>query len=61
MIRQRIFHNLDLDRVHIGRPAADAILNEAELRGASRVVIVVSRSIVENTPTISFHLRHASV
>lgn len=53
MIRQRIFHNLDLARVHIGRPAADAVLNEAELHAASRVVIVASRSIVENTPIIS--------
>tara|TARA_R110002110_G_scaffold70800_1_gene189498 strand:- start:28065 stop:29231 length:1167 start_codon:yes stop_codon:yes gene_type:complete len=53
MIRQRTFHNLDLDRVHIGRPAAEAVLNEAELRGASRVVIVASRSIVDKTPAVS--------
>jgi maleylacetate reductase len=52
MTRGRVFHNLDLDRVHIGRPAAEAVLEEAETRGAKRVVVVTPQVIVDNTPVV---------
>lgn len=53
MIRPRTFHNLDLDRVHIGIPAHEAVMLEAEARGASRVVVVTPQVIFDNTPIIA--------
>lgn len=52
MIRPRTFHNLDLDRVHIGIPAHEAVLLETEARNASRVVVVVPQIIVDLTPIV---------
>lgn len=52
MIRPRTFHNLDLDRVHVGIPATEAVLLEAEARNASRVVVVTPQLIVDNTPIV---------
>lgn len=52
MIRPRTFHNLDLDRVHIGIPAHEAVLLEADARNASRIVIVTPQVIVDNTPIV---------
>lgn len=52
MIRPRTFNNLDLDRVHIGIPAHEAVLLEAEARSASRVVVVVPQIIVDVTPIV---------
>ena len=52
MVRQRTFHNLTLDRVHIGRPAGEAAVMEAELRGAQRVVVVTPQVIVDQTPIV---------
>jgi len=40
MIRERTFHNLTLDRIHIGKPAGAAAVLESDLRGAKRVVAV---------------------
>ena len=53
MIRPRTFHNLDLDRVHVGIPAHEAVLIEADARSASRVVIVTPQVIVDTTPIVS--------
>jgi len=52
MVRQRTFHNLLLDRVHVGRPAGEAAAMEAELREARRVVIVTPQVIVDQTPIV---------
>lgn len=49
MIRARTYRTLDLDAVHIGMATADAVLLEANARGASRVVIVGSTSVLKNT------------
>jgi len=53
MIRPRTFHNLDLDRVHVGIPARDAVLLEADARQASRIVVVTPQVIVDNTPIVA--------
>lgn len=52
MIRPRTFHNLDLDRVHVGIPAHEAVLIEANARQASRVVVVTPQVIVDATPIV---------
>lgn len=51
-MRARTIENLKLDRVHVGEAAADAALNEAQLRCAHKVVIVVPQVIVDNTPIV---------
>ena len=52
MIRPRTFHNLDLDRVHVGIPAREAVLMEADAREASHVVVVTPQVIVDTTPIV---------
>ena len=51
-LRPRSIDNLKLDRVHIGRAAADAVVVEADLRGCNRVVIVTPHIIVDSTPIV---------
>ncbi|MEP1142433.1 MAG: iron-containing alcohol dehydrogenase [Henriciella sp.] len=53
MIRPRTFHNLDLDRVHIGVPAHEAVVLEAKARNASCVVVVMPQIIIDNTPIVA--------
>ncbi|MCZ4296442.1 iron-containing alcohol dehydrogenase [Henriciella marina] len=53
MIRPRTFHNLDLARVHIGIPAHEAALLEADTRQASRIVVVAPKVIVDQTPIVT--------
>lgn len=52
MIRELTFHNLTLDRIHIGKPAGAAAVLESDLRGAKRVVIVTPQVIVDQTPIV---------
>ena len=51
-MRARTIENLKLDRVHVGQAAAEAVLEEAEIRNAHRVVIVVPQVIVDVTPIV---------
>jgi alcohol dehydrogenase class IV len=44
-MRTGVFNFLELDRVHFGTPAAQALRSEADLRGAQRIVVVTSRSL----------------
>lgn len=53
MIRPRTFHTLDLDRVHVGIPAREAVLLEADARSASRIVVVTPQVIVDTTPIVA--------
>ncbi|MEQ3672878.1 iron-containing alcohol dehydrogenase [Pseudophaeobacter sp.] len=41
------------ERVRFGEPAADALRAEAEMLGAERVVLIASKSLVENTDEIT--------
>lgn len=40
------------ERVHMGRPAAEALADEVELLGAGRVFLLVSTTLRESTPEI---------
>ena len=44
---------LKLERVVWGRPAAEAVVAEAEARGADRVFIVASHSLNTKTPVVA--------
>ena len=48
-----VFNVLAQDRVHFGSPAADALLTEATLRGATRIVVVTSASLHRNTGAVT--------
>ncbi|TWG85601.1 alcohol dehydrogenase class IV [Cupriavidus gilardii J11] len=47
------FRYLALERVHYGKPARQAVAEEAEARHAARVVVVTSRSLNRNTTLVS--------
>lgn len=48
-----VFNFLELDRVHFGTPAADALHTEARLRGAQRIFVVTSRSLNRKTDAVT--------
>ena len=48
-----VFNYLELDRVHFGIPAAEALRTEAGQRGAQRIVVVTSKSLTRNTEAVS--------
>jgi alcohol dehydrogenase class IV len=48
-----VFNYLELDRVHFGTPAADALLAEATQRGAQRIFVVTSKSLNRQTDAVS--------
>ena len=48
-----VFNYLELDRVHFGTPAADALHAEAAQRGAQRIVVVTSRSLSRKTDAVT--------
>ena len=48
-----VFNVLAQDRVYFGGPAADALLAEANLRGAQRIVVVTSKSLHRNTSAVT--------
>lgn len=47
-----VFEYLELDRVHFGTPAADALHTEASRRGAPRIFVVTSKSLNRNTAAV---------
>ena len=47
-----VFNYLELDRVHFGIPAAEALRTEAGQRGAQRIVVVTSKSLNRNTEAV---------
>lgn len=49
---ERSFEFLRLDRTHIGTPLADAVLDEADRRGAQRVAVVASGTLSRKTAVI---------
>jgi maleylacetate reductase len=48
-----VFNYLELDRVHFGTPAAEALQTEAAQRGAQRIFVVTSKSLNRNTDAVS--------
>jgi len=48
----RIFESLRLDRTYIATPVADAVMDEAERRGAQRILVVASGTLSRSTPVI---------
>lgn len=47
------FQFLRQERVVYGRPAAEVVVEEATRAGAARVLIVASRSLINNTPVVA--------
>lgn len=47
-----VYRYLDLDRVHFGRPAAQAVAEEVQQRGAQRVLAVSSRTLHRKTDAV---------
>lgn len=47
-----VFEYLEIDRVHFGTPAADALHTEASRRGAQRIFVVTSKSLNRNTAAV---------
>lgn len=52
MMQPRTFELLRLDRTHIATPLSDAVLDEADRRGARRVAIVASGTLSRSTSVI---------
>ena len=52
MTDQGVYQNFAIDRVVYGKPAAETLLAEATRLGASRVFLVVSRTIDRETPWV---------
>ena len=52
-MRTGVFNFLELDRVHFGTPAAEALHTEAQLRGARRVFVVTSKSLNRKTDAVT--------
>ena len=48
-----VFNYLELERVHFGIPAAEALRTEAGQRGAQRIVVVTSKSLNRNTGAVT--------
>ena len=48
-----VFNYLELDRVHFGIPATEALRTEAGQRGAQRIVVVTSKSLNRNTEAVT--------
>ena len=48
-----VFNYLELDRVHFGIPATEALRTEAGQRGAQRIVVVTSKSLNRNTDSVT--------
>ncbi len=55
-----VFKFLELDRVHFGTPAADALRAEAMQRGAQRILVVTSQSLHRKTEAVQTALAHIS-
>lgn len=48
-----VFNYLELDRVHFGTPAAEALQAEATQRGAQRIFVVTSKSLNRKTDAVT--------
>ena len=48
-----VFNYLELDRVHFGTPAAEALATEAAQRGAQRLFVVTSKSLNRKTDAVA--------
>ena len=48
-----VFNYLELDRVHFGTPAAEALATEAAQRGAQRLFVVTSKSLNRKTDAVT--------
>ena len=47
-----VFNYLELDRVHFGSPAAEALLTAARQRAAQRIFVVTSKSLNRKTDAV---------
>ena len=48
-----VFNYLEIDRVHFGTPAADALHTEAGQRGAQRIFVVTSKTLNRKTDAVN--------
>ena len=48
-----VFNFLELDRVHFGTPAAEALRSEAQLRGAQHIFVVTSKTLNRQTDAVN--------
>ena len=53
MTMQGVYRYLAQERVHFGKPAAEAVLEEAETRGAKRVYVVSGNTLTNKTDVVS--------
>ncbi len=53
MTVQGVYRYLAQERVHFGKPAAEAVLEEADLRGAARVYAVSGNTLTNKTDVVS--------
>ena len=53
MTIQGVYRYLAQERVHFGKPAAEAVAEEAELHGAERVLIVSGNTLTNKTDVVS--------
>ena len=53
MTQQGVYRYLAQERVHFGKAAAEAVIEEADLRGAERVLIVSGKTLTHKTDVIS--------
>ncbi len=53
MTMQGVYRYLAQERVHFGKPAADAVLEEANARGATRVFVVSGNTLTNKTDVVS--------
>ena len=53
MTIQGVYRYLAQERVHFGKPAAEAVAEEAELHGAKRVLIVSGNTLTNKTDVVS--------
>ena len=50
---QGVYRYLAQERVHFGKPAADAVVEEADLRGADKVLLVSGNTLTNKTQVVS--------
>lgn len=53
MAMQGVYRYLAQERVHFGKPAAEAVLEEADMRGAEQVFIVSGNTLTHKTDVVS--------
>lgn len=53
MTKKGVYNYLAQERIHYGKPAAEAVLEEVELRSANRVLIVTGKTLASKTDSVA--------